>query len=333
LIQLFDKPWQALSDTSKRLGHVKRLDILTGYIGAGAANALASLGSPATRIVFGLDSRHPALRADQIAELRRLAKVADLRIHPGLHAKCYLFDDRYLALGSANFTRKGFEIGIEALLVTDDRRALRAARQLFTQVWTAASEVPVDIAVLPPGAKYESGKQSVLPRHSVTPFSHAQSRVQAGRRQVRICAFPAHWLQDPDGFAYSRNARRLEWSTGERQRKGDIQVFCVMRSLTDPPELIGDPRLDAVHSLWRAQQDAHQHPGYEWPTQAFFSRLLKLDRPVPKERLFGEGILRWSRWPQGRRGKLLTETEIDRLADVLAQDNPRQATTIHRVLA
>jgi PLD-like domain len=267
LIELFDKSWQALSDASKRLGNMGRLDILTGYIGADAANALASLGSPATRIVFGLDKRHPALRADQIAELRRLAKVADLRIYPGLHAKCYLFEDRYLALGSANFTRKGFEVGIEALIVTDDRRALKAARQLFTRVWKAASEVPVDIRVLPSGAEHESGKQSALPRHSVTPFSHAQSRVQAGRRRVRLCAFPAHWLQDPRGFANSRNARRLEWSTGERLQKDDIQVFCVMRSLSDSPELIGDPRLDAVHSLWRAQHDAQRLAGHEWSPQ------------------------------------------------------------------
>jgi phosphatidylserine/phosphatidylglycerophosphate/cardiolipin synthase-like enzyme len=215
MIELFDKPWQALSDATKRLGHVERLDILTGYIGSGAANALASLGSPATRIVFGLDSRHPALRVDQIAELRRLAKAAHLRIYPGLHAKYYLFDDRYLALGSTNFTRKGFEVGLEALLLTDDRRAIKAARQLFMRVWTAASEVPVDIAVLPPGAANESGKERALPRHSATPFSKAHPRARRGHRQVRICAYPAHWLKHPEGFAYSHNARRLEWSTGQ----------------------------------------------------------------------------------------------------------------------
>jgi hypothetical protein len=105
-----------------------------------------------------------------------------------------------------------------------------------------------------------------------------------------------------------------------------------MRSLNDPPELIGDPRLDAVHSLWRTQQDPHQRPGHEWPIQAFFTRLLELNRPVAKERLLDAGILRWPRWPQGRQGKLLTEDEIERLADVLAQANPQQAATIHRVL-
>src|SRR5947209_2350359 len=105
MIAFHSKIWPAFQSIHSRLKGVKKLDILTGYLGAGACKVLADLGATEVRIAFGLDLTDPTLAQAQIDELGRVKHLAALRVCPGLHAKLYLFDDAIMVLGSANFTR------------------------------------------------------------------------------------------------------------------------------------------------------------------------------------------------------------------------------------
>jgi hypothetical protein len=149
--------------------------------------------------------------------------------------------------------------------------------------------------------------------------------------KVRITAFPARWLTERDSFS---NSTRIEWSTGETTQPGDIQIFAVSATLGDNRDLATDPRRDAVHSIWEAETPPLKEylKQNEWPIQAAFKLLVKLDHPVPKEELIGAGLLKQS-WPQGSRGKLLkTDNEIRTLAEVLAKKNPRNRPAIFKAL-
>src|SRR5437016_5308593 len=103
MIDFHSKIWPAIESIRSRWGPIHKLDLLTGYLGAGAVRVLDELGHPDTRLVFGLSQSNPELSQGQIDELELLKKAAQIRIFPGLHSKLYLFDSRVLALGSANF--------------------------------------------------------------------------------------------------------------------------------------------------------------------------------------------------------------------------------------
>jgi hypothetical protein len=107
-------------------------------------------------------------------------------------------------------------------------------------------------------------------------------------------------------------------------------VFCI--SLSDSAEFGDDPRIDAVHSLWRATTQVEPELGSsEWPIQAMFDLLVRLEHPVPKKELFKD-ILKADRWPEGYRGKFLSKIQIVKLANILCEKNPRQAKSIRAAL-
>jgi hypothetical protein len=147
---------------------------------------------------------------------------------------------------------------------------------------------------------------------------------------VRITAYPAHWLTCREGFAYRK---RITWSTGESAQAGDIQVFAVSATLGEAKELADDPRRDAVHSIWKLLTAAGDAEGSDrWPTQARLSLLVLLDTPVPKADLLRAGLLK-AGWPQGYAGKLVERCrDIIHLADVLAWRNPKQRGAIEDAL-
>jgi hypothetical protein len=150
-------------------------------------------------------------------------------------------------------------------------------------------------------------------------------------RKIRISAFPPHHLTRTDE-SFS-NSERITWSTGKRIQPDDIQVFAVM--LPDEPrsDTANDPRVDAVHSIWRALTPVRaEYAEVEWPIQAKFEVLVKLDNPVPKAELVLSGLLK-QRWPRNSSGKLLkTDGEIETLAQVLANNNPAQRLAIFNAL-
>src|SRR5690606_36177070 len=127
----------------------KRLDILTGYIGKGATQALATLGVRA-RIVLGLESADAALTSAQIEELRLLSVPHEVRWRSGLHAKLYVVDQRAILIGSANFTRAGFEHLDELAVATDDPAAVTRAVEAFETRFAEATPIELDrLQVLP----------------------------------------------------------------------------------------------------------------------------------------------------------------------------------------
>ena len=87
MIELLDDPWEVLHRLCST-HDAKRLDILTGYIGKGATQALGALGVRA-RIVLGLESADAVLTAAQIDELRSLCVDHEVRWRSGLHAKLF----------------------------------------------------------------------------------------------------------------------------------------------------------------------------------------------------------------------------------------------------
>lgn len=149
-------------------------------------------------------------------------------------------------------------------------------------------------------------------------------------RPVRITAFPVCWLARGGTFADSKT---IIWSTGRKTEPGDIQVFSVSATLGEYREFAHDVRRDAVHSIWKAvtaPEDDFADP--EWPIQAKFKLLLRLDHPVPKGDLVRAKLLKGS-WPRNSAGKFLRNfREIEKLATVLARRNPKQRKSIYEVL-
>ena len=155
---------------------------------------------------------------------------------------------------------------------------------------------------------------------------------------VRLTAYPVHWLTDPESFAVRKT---IIWSTGEKTQPGDIQVFAVSASLRDRrrlahdprTDLAGDPRRDAVHSIWKALTTPLPEFGsVSRPIQAKFKLLVRLGQPVRKEDLIQVGLLE-ERWPETFRGKMLkTQSEIETLANTLAMRNPQQRSSIFNAL-
>ena len=109
MILFHSKVWPAFESVLTSWGPFRRVDVLTGFLGSGASKVVKEFGNARVRIVFGLNLKNPALPKTLIEELKAIIKVAKLKVYSGLHAKQYLFDDRFLLLGSANFTRSGFE--------------------------------------------------------------------------------------------------------------------------------------------------------------------------------------------------------------------------------
>lgn len=153
MIELVEEPWPVLKQLCTEHG-ARQLDILTGFIGQGATRALAALGVRA-RIVIGLGSERAALSAVQVEEIRALlAAEHEIRWLAGLHAKLYLVGRRAVLVGSANFTRSGFERLDELGIVTDEPSVVARAAELFEQRFRQALPVEPDgltIASAPAG--------------------------------------------------------------------------------------------------------------------------------------------------------------------------------------
>ncbi|TWT45029.1 hypothetical protein RAS1_14500 [Phycisphaerae bacterium RAS1] len=352
MIQFFRSPQRAVAAVQKQLGDCQQLDILTGFIGAGASRFLRSLNPGRTRIVFGLDTSNPKLADAQWTELKKLQKLARVRVFPGLHAKLYLLDQRILAIGSANLTRAGFELLQEAVVVSNAPKAVDDAVQFFKQVWAAATEPPRKPTV--DAGSQLSGDRAALailgrrPDPERSAFSAGRRRLrQSGRRasehddngntrrshrHVRICAYAAHWLDREDSF--ETNDFLDGWSTGERAQPGELQLFCTSKNIAGVPELADDPRVDAVHSLWRMAGPINPELGNdEWPIQAPFELVVRFENPVPYDDMVRARLVSGYSWPMGSRGKLLkTPEDVRRLSDLLVRHNPRQRNDILRGL-
>jgi len=148
---------------------------------------------------------------------------------------------------------------------------------------------------------------------------------------VRICASAASWLSDQRSFAYKK---KIGWSTSPKTRKGDVQVFAVSMNTTGAPELRGDPRVDAVVSIWKATADARKLKGTKWQDQCDFELLVKLETPVSKRKILEAGVpLGGGRWPQGSKGQRMEGDNLRALARALISENPRQRGEILDALA
>jgi hypothetical protein len=309
MIGFHSRIWPAIQSIRARLKGVKKLDILTAYLGAGASKVLTDLGVKQGRIAFGLDLNDPFLAQSQIDELHRLKDLAALRVCPGLHAKLYLFDNAVMVLGSANFTRRGFERLLEANLVLDDVGAVKEARHFFDETW--AKSTPIDKiinSIRASGEKANEGGRGigVPPKRGKSPFGEVGLRPKSLPR-VRIAAFkPSYVAELEERVKYGRT----DWTSGRGIQKNDVQLFCFSKDLRDAEQLRDDPRIDAAHSLWRALGPIHPVPGNRrWPRQADFKLLVRLNKPVPIDDFVAGHLLEIPRrrqvpfWPQGSKGE------------------------------
>jgi hypothetical protein len=151
-------------------------------------------------------------------------------------------------------------------------------------------------------------------------------------KQVRICSYPPYWLDKNDSFD---TEDEIEWSTGESTRPGDIQIFAIHKHYKEP-DTFDDPRVDTVHSIWEATSRARSNVNQDYPVQAEFKLLVRLDPPVPKNALADEGLLstKFQKWPQNRKGRIhRTKERIEKLADALSRCNPHQKRDIYSALS
>jgi hypothetical protein len=73
------------------------------------------------------------------------------------------------------------------------------------------------------------------------------------------------------------------------------------------------------------------HGDKEWPLQAGFRLVVRLDYPVKKSCLVGKGILKKSTkggFPRGSQGKLLDKENVVKIVRLLWQHNPSQKKVI-----
>ena len=149
--------------------------------------------------------------------------------------------------------------------------------------------------------------------------------------KVRICSYAADWLEYPEESFENRQS--IIWSTGSATQEGDIQVFAVSTTLGEARHLAGNPRVDAVHSIWVAQSRPKPDWGNsQWPVQAKFKLLVKLHYPVPKVSLLRSGLLK-RQWPRHWQGKILHKaSDVRKLAELLAKSNPEQRREIFSAL-
>lgn len=340
MIEFYSEIWPAFVSISKRLGSIEKLDLLTGYLGAGAHKVLKKLNVKRARIVFGLGKTNPSLPKPLLDELQVLRKISKIRIYPGLHSKIFLFDGKVLALGSANFTKSGFGTLQESIVVTDEPDPLEKAISFFKTIWMKSWRLPTRIreASRPAYDENESEGSQGLGRRldpKRSPFDPgsppASKNGTPPKIQVRICAYTADWLEEKNSFIHFK---RITWTSGRRIKPGDVQLFCISPKnknlLTDPE----DPRVDAVHSIWKATSEVKSELGNEdWPDQANFKLLVRLENPVPKEDLVKGKILVRPRWPQGSAGKLLhSDEEMRNLGEILSRKNPHQRREILKAL-
>jgi hypothetical protein len=335
MIELTDDPWCAFQKVISRY-EVKRLDILTGFIGVGAKLALDALGV-SSRIVIGLAENNPALSSTQIDELHALTQRHRLRSTPGLHAKMYVFDSSAVAVGSANFTKPGFEKLYEVLVLTDDRALVQAARRTFEAIWQNATPLTdqriSSIAILPARSPEESlikagiGWLARSKRSGFSPVSHKTGRIRSDSfstqpfSPVRLCAYWPKWLQ------LLNEDDSLEWSTSPRVRVGDLQLFAITNQAGIQQS--NEAGTDAIHSLWRASSKARSRTRGRWPTEADFDLVVRFLHPIPKAALVEKGVLNGGRWPQNPSGKIYRGWELKELVALLKSFNPKQSEKIH----
>lgn len=134
-----EDPWATLAGLCKQ-HRAARLDILTGFLGSGATEALRALGVSA-RIIIGLPRGDAAMSEAQIEELKRLKKAHQVRWLRGLHAKLYVLPGHAAMIGSANFSRPGFSTLDELVLATTTRALIAAAQQAFDRRWHKALDL------------------------------------------------------------------------------------------------------------------------------------------------------------------------------------------------
>ena len=147
---------------------------------------------------------------------------------------------------------------------------------------------------------------------------------------VRICAYTADWLKYPEGFELSD---RITWSTSPVTKPGHVQVFAVSTTITNAPELKGDARVDAIHSIWKAMGHPYDVGGGQWSTQCDFQRAVRLKTPVSKQVLLDYGYpLGRQRWPQSPNGQMANGAHLNMLAQALISQNPDQTDEIVKAL-
>jgi hypothetical protein len=233
VITFSTNPWAML----KALRPVRKLDVLTAYLGRGASRVVRALRVRRLRLVFGMDARNVVLSEFQIRELRELRRFGQVRVCRGLHAKVYLCDDSSVVVGSANFTRAGFGRLEEALVCTDEPSTMQAARKYFDRIWKRESRrLPAKART---SSRHSGGEQpgeentgalGMARVKKASPFDGEQTasgeaRGRGGTRhgvRVRLCAYPSGWLRR--GLD---SEKEVKWSTGAGAKAGDVQVFAI----------------------------------------------------------------------------------------------------------
>jgi hypothetical protein len=309
---------------NEQRGKSVSLDILTGYIGAGASEMLDALRTR-TRLIFGLSDVLPRLSLGQHNELCKLLRHHEVRTLPGLHAKVYLFD-KLVAIGSPNFTLNGFERLEEAFVVTDDRQVRTEARKHFEGMWARARSVdPKRVHIMSSGQAAEAPHLGIAHLSSGTASPGNRKPGNPLGKVVRLCAYWPKWIDELEEFD------SVEWSTSPKVNPGDVQLFAITKNGDGVARYSGDARIDAIHSLWVARSGARLKKNSAWPLQADFDLLLRLRTPVPKKDLVSVGLLKSGRWPQSPNGIKLWE-KCHLVADLLAARNPHQRVAIHEAL-
>lgn len=333
LVEFHSEAISAFKSIKRILGSNISVDILSGFVGQGATQAILRLGLKDVRVVFGLSKPNAKVEPSLYDEIVLLRQIADVRISRGLHAKVYIFNGSIIAVGSANFTKSGFGTHQEALVLTNEAKAVRKARDLFEATWHKGFNTLKikrgNLRKESASSSNENGGIGYIPQKDKNPFLVQQSKASA-IRPVRLCAYPAYWLEKKDSFEYKKTIR---WSTGSATQKGDIQIFSVSTDTRKSNLRADDRRVDSIHSIWQATTNCQKVNVHTWPLQARFRLLVRLKNPVCKKELLSTKVLSSTRWPRGSKGKMLYSREnIASLGRLLTAHNPSQRIELFEAL-
>lgn len=330
---LSDDPWATLKQLCETHG-AKRIDILTGFLGNGATEALRELGVSA-RIIVGLPKQGAALSEAKIEEIKRLVATHQVRWLPALHAKLYVLPGRAAMIGSANFSSNGFGDLDELVAASNDDAFVAAAEKAFAGRWRKAR--PIDPTKLrstgrSEGAAGEGGGLGKLAKPRKHGFKKPTTTVGAKGAPVPDATIrPVRIISSrPEGIAAGiEGLAKTTWATSPKARKGDPHIIAI----TDVKQGDGSghPAVDALHSIWIACSDAFPKPKSRWKIQARLYKPIFLANPVHKAKLVAARLIKCA-WPQNPSGQLFVGPRLVKLANIIAKENPGQAKQIRAAL-
>ncbi len=144
-MQFLQKNIQTKNQIDRSLKESRNINLAVAFWGQGASESINKVKNKDIRIICNLESG--ATNPYEIIKIGEMIGFNNIRSIKNLHAKVYLTDKRMI-LGSSNFSANGLSLEgnetnklIEANLLIEDSKIVKAAISWFDSLWRSAKKV------------------------------------------------------------------------------------------------------------------------------------------------------------------------------------------------